>query len=155
MSDNFDTNPPEDGGMKPADPQAETDRGAQEMTSEGAPVPAPEPKTAGTSSSARMASETLKDALRSVENVGQVLGQALQGRGNVVMVRVNDETLKHMDILVEAEVTKSRSESAALLINEGIKANQALFSQITEIANQISELRAKLRESVKAQKLEE
>ncbi|HVN52842.1 MAG TPA: hypothetical protein VMT46_00835 [Anaerolineaceae bacterium] len=152
MSENFYTNPPEDSGMKPADPQAETVSGAQEMNSEGAPVTPAGAKTAGTTASARLASDTLKDALKSVENVGQVLGQALQGRGNVVMVRVNDETLKHLDMLVEAEVTRSRSEGAALLINEGIKANQVLFSQITEIANQISELRAKLRESVKAQK---
>ncbi|NMB89597.1 MAG: hypothetical protein GYA17_14655 [Chloroflexi bacterium] len=102
--------------------------------------PAPTPRPSG---------DTLKDALKQVENVGQALGAALQGRGNVVMVRVNDETLKQLDMLVEAEITKSRSESAALMITEGIKANDALYARITEIANQIAHLRARLRESIK------
>jgi hypothetical protein len=77
------------------------------------------------------------------------LSEALQARGNVVMVRVNDEALVHMDMLVDAEVTKSRSESAAFLIAEGIKANQALFDKIGAITQQIAELREQLRKEVK------
>ncbi|MCJ7550338.1 MAG: hypothetical protein MUQ30_11730 [Anaerolineae bacterium] len=62
-------------------------------------------------------STTIKDALKQAESFAQTLGEALQGRGNVVMVRVNDAALAHLDMLVEAEVTKSRSGSAAFLIN--------------------------------------
>jgi len=90
----------------------------------------------------------LKDAWKQVENIGQTLGEALQGRGNVVMVRVNDETLNHLDMLVEAELARSRSEAAALLISEGMKANQPIFERIREITDQISALRGQLRESV-------
>ena len=79
----------------------------------------------------------------------QTLGEALQGRGNVVMVRVNDEALAHLDMLVEAEVTKSRSGSAAFLISEGIRANEALFARISTITDQIAELREQLRQEVK------
>ncbi len=79
----------------------------------------------------------------------QTLGEALQGRGNVVMVRVNDEALAHLDMLVEAEVTKSRSGSAAFLISEGIRANEALFARISTITDQIAELREQLRQKVK------
>ena len=79
---------------------------------------------------------------------GRTTKQALQGRGNVVMVRVNDEALAHLDMLVEAEITKSRSESAAFLISEGIKANQALFDKIRAITEQIMELREQLRREV-------
>ncbi len=64
------------------------------------------------------------------------------------MVRVNDEALRHLDMLVETEVTKSRSESAAFLINEGIKANKALYDRIREITDQIMDLRNQLREVV-------
>ena len=78
----------------------------------------------------------------------RALSEALQGRGNVVMVRVNDEALAHLDMLVEAEITKSRSESAAFLISEGIKANQALFDKIRAITEQIMELREQLRREV-------
>jgi hypothetical protein len=95
------------------------------------------------------ASATFKDALKQVETFGQALTDALQARGNVVMVRVNDEALAHLDMLVDAEVTKSRSESAAFLIAEGIKANQGLFDKIGNITQQISELREQLRKEVK------
>lgn len=91
---------------------------------------------------------TLKSAWKSVENIGQTLGEALQGRGNVVMVRVNDETLAHLDMLVEAELARSRSEAAALLISEGAKANTQLFDRIRQITDQISALRTQLKVSV-------
>ncbi len=96
---------------------------------------------------------TLKSAWKQVENIGQALGDALQGRGNVVMVRINDESLRYLDMLVEAEVAKSRSEAAALLINEGVNANQALFQQIGEVTKQIEALRQHLRKTVKNQNL--
>ncbi len=96
----------------------------------------------------KSSSQTLKDALKQVETIGQALGEALQGRGNVVMVRVNDEALEHLDMLVEAEITKSRSESAAFLINEGIAANSALFEKISVITQKITKLREQLRKEV-------
>jgi hypothetical protein len=95
---------------------------------------------------AKATAAALKDA---VESLGKTLTSALQDRANVVMVRVNDDALRHMDMLVEAEVTKSRSESAAFLITEGVKANQALFEKIGAITEQIATLRAQLRETVK------
>lgn len=91
---------------------------------------------------------SLRDAWRQMESFGQTLSEALQGRGNVVMVRVNDEALEHLDMLVEAEVTKSRSESAAFLINEGVIANEDLFARIRSITDQISALRDQLRQEV-------
>ncbi len=105
-----------------------------------------EEKKAG---AAKPSSVALKEAWHQVENFGQALGEALQGRGNVVMVRVNDEALAHLDMLVEGEITKSRSESAAFLINEGINANSELFARIKSITQQIAELREKLRHDVK------
>jgi hypothetical protein len=112
-----------------------------------------EPKSAGAKSSS--ASKTINEAIKQVENftenLGKALGSALQDRANVVMVRVNDDSLRYLDMLVEADVTKSRSESAAFLINEGIKANQVLFNRIREITDQIAELKAQLRKTVKAE----
>ncbi len=100
-------------------------------------------------SSSKPVEEPLKNAWKQVENFGQALGDALQGRGNVVMVRVNDEALNYLDMLVEAEVVKSRSEAAALLINEGVQANQELFTKISAVTDQITLLREKLRATVK------
>ena len=97
------------------------------------------------------ASKTINDAIKQVENLGKALGNALQDRANVVMVRVNDDSLSYLDMLVEADITRSRSESAAFLINEGIKTNEALFNKIREITDQISALKAQLRETVQVE----
>ena len=94
------------------------------------------------------ASKTINEAIKQVENIGKALGSALQDRANVVMVRVNNDSLRYLDMLVEADVTKSRSESAAFLITEGIKKNEILFNKIREITDQISALRSQLRDAV-------
>lgn len=116
--------------------------------SQEAPMPSDE-ATAKAGAKRDKATSSIKDALKQAETFAQTLSEALQGRGNVVMVRVNDEALAHLDMLVEAEITKSRSESAAFLINEGINANEALFSRISAITDQIAELREQLRQEVK------
>ena len=97
---------------------------------------------------------SLKDAWKQVENIGQVVGEALQSRSNVVMVRINDDALHHLDMLVEADITKSRSESAAYLISEGIRANQELFGKISEITDQIETLRDQLRQTIQDHEVE-
>ena len=76
------------------------------------------------------------------------VSRALADRTNVVMIRVNDETLRYLDMLVEADICKSRSESAAFLIAGGVKANAALYERISEVTEQIAELRRQLREIV-------
>jgi hypothetical protein len=77
--------------------------------------------------------------------IKDALDTALAGRGNVLMVRVNDETLKAIDTLVEAGVCKSRSEGAAFLMNQGIEASSELYHRIGGITDQIAELKARLR----------
>ncbi len=107
------------------------------------------------SSAKSSASKTINEAIRQVEtiteNIGKALSSALQDRANVVMVRVNDDSLAYLDMLVEADITKSRSESAAFLINEGIKANEPLFAKIRNITDQIAALKSQLRETVQVE----
>jgi hypothetical protein len=88
---------------------------------------------------------SLKDALERIESIGKEMSVALRDRFNVVQVRVNDDSLRYLDMLVEADITKSRSESAAFLITEGIRANATLFERIGEITDQIAELRSQLK----------
>ena len=119
---------------------------------EGEAAEIPQEETTGDETALKepkAAATALKDALERVESLGKTLAGAMQDRANVVMVRVNDDALKHLDMLIEADITKSRSESAAFLINEGVKANQELFGKISTITDQIAALRAQLRESVK------
>jgi Arc/MetJ-type ribon-helix-helix transcriptional regulator len=64
------------------------------------------------------------------------------------MVRVNRESLRRIDELVEAGIFKSRSESAAFLISEGIKAQAGLFERIEEKIREIERLRSELKNLV-------
>jgi len=98
------------------------------------------------------ASKTINEAFKQVESLGKALGNALQDRANVVMVRVNNDSLRYLVMLVEADITNSRSESAAFLINEGIKANESLFNKIRDITDQITSLKTQLREVVDPEK---
>jgi hypothetical protein len=81
------------------------------------------------------------------------LEAALSGRGNSVMVRVNDETLEKLDMLIEAGICKSRSESAAFLLQRGIENSGTLFDHIASVTSRITTLRQELLDSV--QKIEE
>lgn len=79
-----------------------------------------------------------------ITSVRDAVARAMKNRENVVMVRVSDEALRHLDMLVEAGITKSRSESVAFLVNEGIRTSDKLFGRIEEITEQITALRQQL-----------
>ena len=71
------------------------------------------------------------------ENLKEAVSAVTSGRENVVMVRVNEESLARLDELAEAGIVKSRSEAAAFLIGEGIKGRQGLFDKIAEKTGEI------------------
>jgi len=79
-----------------------------------------------------------------IGTVRDAVNRALKNRENVVMVRVSGEALRNLDMLVEAGITKSRSESVAFLVNEGIRASSQLFERIEELTSQITALRQQL-----------
>ena len=66
-------------------------------------------------------------------------------RDNVVMMRVDSDSRAKMDELVEAGIWKSRSEAAAYLIREGIKARRGLFDRISEKVGEIRKAKEELR----------
>lgn len=77
--------------------------------------------------------------------IRESINQALEGRANVLMVRVNDDTLRAIDELVQAGLFKTRSEAAAFLLHEGMKARRDILDSISETARRIEELRQQLR----------
>jgi hypothetical protein len=92
------------------------------------------------------------------ESVGQAISSfmdtleaALTGRGNTVMVRVNDEALEKLDMLVAAGICKSRSESAAFLLQRGIESSASVFDRIATVTDQITSLREELLEWVQGE----
>ena len=81
---------------------------------------------------------------KAINSIFESLESALTGRGNAVMVRVNDDALAKLDMLVEAGICKSRSESAAFLLQRGIDSSGALYDRIQSVTTQITKMREDL-----------
>ena len=84
--------------------------------SEGIDIIIDEAKTATKRAYKRSGAEDLGGSIK------DTIRGALSPRDNVVMVRLNDESLAKLDELVEAGIVSSRSEAAAFLIGEGAAA---------------------------------
>ena len=92
-----------------------------------------------------------KFATRTAESIKRVIDKALASRNTVLTIRVNDETNKKLGMLVEAGLFKSRSESAAFLIQEGIKSQEVLFSKMSSKLKKIDEIREELKTIVSSE----
>ena len=91
------------------------------------------------SDAAESVGESIKGTLK------ETIQRARAARDSVVMIRVDKDSLARLDELVEAGISNSRSEAAAFLIAEGIKAQQVLFDKIAEKVEQIREAKEELR----------
>jgi Arc/MetJ-type ribon-helix-helix transcriptional regulator len=85
---------------------------------------------------------------KATESISKAIESALAARDHVVMVRVNDDSLRQLDALVQSGIFKSRSEAAAFLISEGIKAQEPLFGRIAERIKEIERLRSELKDII-------
>ena len=92
---------------------------------------------------------TLRDLFNRVpETVNKAVERAMNVKETTVVVRLSDDSSDKLDRLVAAGVFKNRMEAAAFLIEEGIKAQAALFQRIQDKLNEIERIRAELRHSV-------
>ncbi|HSB12648.1 MAG TPA: hypothetical protein VLM38_24375 [Blastocatellia bacterium] len=101
------------------------------------------------SSVKEVAQKTGEALNKATESIGKAIESALSARDHVVMVRVNEDSLKSLDALVQTGIFKSRSEAAAFLISEGVKAQAPLFERIAERIKEIERLQAELKGIVK------
>ena len=98
--------------------------------------------------------KAVRDALGKGRDVASSVGDSIRDsinavrstRDSVVMVRLSKDSLDRLDELVDSGVTNSRSEAAAFLIGEGVKARSDLFDKIAEQTRVIREAREKLRQ---------
>ena len=92
---------------------------------------------------------TVEKGTAHAERLGENLKESIQGmragRDNVVMVRVDDDSKSKLDELLEAGLVNSRSEAAAFLIAEGIKARSQLFDTISGKVEDIRKKKEELR----------
>ena len=85
-----------------------------------------------------------KFATRTVASIKKTIDKALVSRNTVLSIRVNNDANKKLSTLVDAGLFKSRSESAAFLIEEGIKHQAALFEKISKKMEKIEKLKSEL-----------
>lgn len=89
-----------------------------------------------------------KLANKTVESIKLSIDKSLSSRNTVLTIRVTDEANKRLSMLVDAGIFKSRSESAAYLIEEGIKHQEKLFKKMTDKLDTIEKLKDELRDIV-------
>ena len=79
-----------------------------------------------------------------------VAEMARSQRGQVVMVRVDQETSSKLDAWVETGAVKSRSEAAALFIREGLKVRDGELDRLEEALGEVETAKQRLRERAKS-----
>jgi Arc/MetJ-type ribon-helix-helix transcriptional regulator len=70
-------------------------------------------------------------------------------RDQVIMVRVDEATLRQLDAWVKTEAVKSRSEAAAVFIREGLKMRQSELEKLEDALADVDRARERLQEKVK------
>ena len=83
------------------------------------------------------------------ESIGDTIKSVKSARDNVVMLRVDSDSLEKIDELVDSGVTNSRSAAAAFLVEEGIKARSDLFEKIAEETEVIRKAKQRIRHLLK------
>ena len=106
--------------------------------SEGIDIIIDEAKTAAINAYKGSGAESMKDGIKGT------LKTALSARANVVMVRVNKDSLHKIDELVDSGIVNSRSEAAAFLIGEGIQRRHSLFDRIAQKVENIRKAKQEL-----------
>jgi Arc/MetJ-type ribon-helix-helix transcriptional regulator len=89
-----------------------------------------------------------KFANKTAESIRKAIDRALASRNTVLTIRVNDDSNDKINRLVESGLFKTRSESAAFLIMEGIKAQQGLFDKIEGKLKRMEKIKQELRSIV-------
>ncbi len=79
------------------------------------------------------------DLQESVEEMGK------KQRDQVVMVRIDTDTLQDLDAWVATGAVKSRSEAAALFIREGLKVRADELEQLRDALREVEKAKEKLR----------
>lgn len=120
----------------------------------GGPLtPPPPPASSGTGQRAGETIDditaTLRDLFNRVpETVSRAVERAINVRDTTVLTRLSEDASDKIDVLVSSGIARNRNEAASFLIEEGIKAQAALFQSIQAKMSEIERLRAELRTSV-------
>jgi Arc/MetJ-type ribon-helix-helix transcriptional regulator len=94
-----------------------------------------------------------KLAEKTVETIKDAFDKSVGLKNTVVTLRVTDKTSEKLSMLVDAGIFKSRSESAAFLIDEGIKHREDLFKKIHDKMDAINKIKDELKDVISKEDL--
>lgn len=77
---------------------------------------------------------------------GSLTALSESSRDQVVMVRVDAETVRKLDAWVETGALKSRSEAAALFMKEGLGIRDGELAELAEVLKDVAEAKRRLKE---------
>ncbi len=86
--------------------------------------------------------------MKTAESIKKVIDKAMASRNTVLTIRVNEDSDNKLRMLVDAGLFKSRSESAAFLIHEGIKSQEPLFTKISSQMHKIEKIKTELKDII-------
>ena len=112
------------------------------------PIPAP------ISNIVKITSTALSDLSRALSEVlsdirSEIEKGIVRGASSVISVRIPDEDLRIIDMLVESGIFKSRSEAVAYFTHKGIKSSEELLRKIKERVDELFRLKSELEKEFK------
>jgi len=96
-------------------------------------------------SAKQMATEVSSEIAQTAERLFEEAKSAK--RQIVVSVRLDDESARRVDQLVEAGICSSRSEAVAMLTKSGIQSREALFAKIEAKIREIQRIKDEIRQT--------
>lgn len=96
-----------------------------------------------------------KFATKTVDTIKETFDKSMGLKNTVLTIRITDEANAKLRMLVDSGIYKSRSESAAFLIDEGIKHQEELFNKIQDKLDAIEKIRDELKDIISEDKTPE
>ncbi len=88
------------------------------------------------------------ESVKLLESLGKALTKTAQDVSNLMVIKVDGDIRKHLDILVDIGLSDNRRNAAVSLIEEGINVKAADYAKIDQTKAEIAELRKQMQELV-------
>ena len=80
--------------------------------------------------------------------LGLAAGKVAEDVTGLMVMPVDEQARRDLDVLVEAGLAKSRAQAAVQLLRDGVQSNQSVYEKVERTRAQIDALRSQLRSLV-------
>jgi hypothetical protein len=94
---------------------------------------------------ANLEDDCVKVVVATADDLGASIDELTgSNRDQVVMVRVDEDTIRKLNMWVETDAVKSKSEAAALFMKEGLKVRAKELDELTDAIDDVKKARERL-----------